>query len=37
MLNPVDTGALSGETGKMKERRKYSDELKAEAVRMVAR
>jgi transposase len=33
----VDTDALPGETGKMKERRTYSDELKAEAVRMITR
>ena len=33
----MDTSALPGETGKMKERRNYSDELKAEAMRMMTR
>jgi len=33
----MDTSALPGETGTMKERRTYSDELKAEAVRMITR
>lgn len=33
----MDMCALPGETVKMKERRTYSDELKAEAVRMITR